>query len=162
MSDALRRKYDPIAVSEASTVVAEHVADPSAGADYQSEAQLEAELIRLLEAQAYEYQWGNRFTIYTGLPSVLGWNWHQRQQRGFLDNDNINNRLNEITFFYQTTSQEEALAFLQRYHVRYIIVGQLERAYFGGPGLEKFTLFEGTHWREVFRFQDTVIYEVLN
>ena len=116
----------------------------------------------IVEANTVEYRWGNRFTIYTGLPSVLGWNWHQRQQRGFLDNDNINNRLNEITFFYQTTSQEEALAFLQRYHVRYIIVGQLERAYFGGPGLEKFTLFEGTHWREVFRFQDTVIYEVLN
>lgn len=115
----------------------------------------------IVETNTVEYRWGNRFTIYTGLPGVLGWNWHQRQQRGFLDHNSINNRLNEITAFYQTTVVEEALTFLQRYHVRYIILGQTERAYFSGPGLDKFALFNGIHWREVFRFQDTVIYEVL-
>lgn len=55
MSDAPARKYDPIAVSAESTVVAEYVPDVHAEAAYQSEAALEREMIRLLEAQAYEY-----------------------------------------------------------------------------------------------------------
>ena len=55
MSDAHPRKYDPIAVSAESTVVAEHVPDAHAESAYQSEAALEREFIRLLESQAYEY-----------------------------------------------------------------------------------------------------------
>ncbi|WP_199333071.1 hypothetical protein [Corynebacterium belfantii] len=47
--------YDPIAVSDHSTVVAEYVAEGPTAEDYQSEAQLENELIRLLQSQAYEY-----------------------------------------------------------------------------------------------------------
>jgi type I restriction enzyme R subunit len=54
MSDALPRKYEPIAVSAESTVVAEYVPDLNAAA-YQSESALESELIRLLQSQAYEY-----------------------------------------------------------------------------------------------------------
>ncbi|MFA7267461.1 MAG: type I restriction endonuclease, partial [Candidatus Nanopelagicales bacterium] len=48
-------RYDPIAVSAESTVVAEYVSDAAVEAAYQSEAALERELIRLLESQAYEY-----------------------------------------------------------------------------------------------------------
>jgi len=55
MSEAPSRKYDPIAVSAESTVVAEYIPDAHASAVYQSESALEQELIRLLESQAYEY-----------------------------------------------------------------------------------------------------------
>jgi type I restriction enzyme R subunit len=55
MSDSTARKYDPIALSAESTVVAEYVADAKAETSYQSEADLERELIRLLQSQAYEY-----------------------------------------------------------------------------------------------------------
>ena len=55
MSDSFARRYDPIAISVESTVVAEYLADPAATAGYQSEAELERELVRLLEGQAYEY-----------------------------------------------------------------------------------------------------------
>lgn len=115
----------------------------------------------IVEANTVEYRWGNRFTINTGLPGVLGWNWHQRQQRGFLDYNGITNRLNEIPLFYQTTSVEEALSFIDRYNVKYIIVGQLERVYYPGEGLNKFEKYNGVYWKEVFRLQDTVIYEVI-
>jgi type I restriction enzyme R subunit len=55
MSEAQAIKYDPIAVSSESTVVAEYVPDGQAASAYQSEAALEAEFINLLEGQAYEY-----------------------------------------------------------------------------------------------------------
>ncbi|WP_100810551.1 type I restriction endonuclease subunit R [Microbacterium sp. BR1] len=55
MSEAIPRKYDPIAVSAESTVVAEYIPDAHASSAYQSESALEKELIRLLESQAYEY-----------------------------------------------------------------------------------------------------------
>jgi type I restriction enzyme R subunit len=55
VSEAIPRKYDPIAVSAESTVVAEYIPDVHASAAYQSESALEQELIRLLESQAYEY-----------------------------------------------------------------------------------------------------------
>ncbi|GAA1224502.1 type I restriction endonuclease subunit R [Rhodoglobus aureus] len=55
MSEAPAKRYDPIAVSSESTVVAEFVSDASSAVAYQSEAELEREFIRLLQSQAYEY-----------------------------------------------------------------------------------------------------------
>ena len=54
MSESVSR-FEPIALSSESTVVAEFEADPAEATRYQSEAELEAELIRLLREQAYEY-----------------------------------------------------------------------------------------------------------
>jgi type I restriction enzyme, R subunit len=48
-------RYDPIAVSAESTVVAEYLPEAVEEAAYQSEAALERELIRILRSQAYEY-----------------------------------------------------------------------------------------------------------
>lgn len=48
-------KYDLVAQSSESTVVAEYNPPQREGAGYQSESELERELIRLLQAQAYEY-----------------------------------------------------------------------------------------------------------
>jgi type I restriction enzyme R subunit len=50
-------RYEPIALSGESTVVAEYQPDPSGAHDtgYQSEAELEKAFIRQLQAQAYEY-----------------------------------------------------------------------------------------------------------
>jgi type I restriction enzyme, R subunit len=55
MSDETPVAYEPIAVSAESTVVAEFVPDAAGSDAYQSEAALEAEFIRLLQSQAYEY-----------------------------------------------------------------------------------------------------------
>jgi type I restriction enzyme R subunit len=48
-------KYDAIAISNESTVVAEYQPDARKEGAYQSEAQLEVAFIKLLENQAYEY-----------------------------------------------------------------------------------------------------------
>lgn len=48
------QEYHPIAISSESTVVAEYTPDAHGATAYQSEADLERELIRLLASQAYE------------------------------------------------------------------------------------------------------------
>jgi YYY domain-containing protein len=106
------------------------------------------------------YRWYTRFTIYTGLPNVLGWEWHQQQQRAVNPPDWVNSRLQEINQFYLTEDIHAALDFLGKYDVSYIILGQLERLTYASPGLEKFPAFNGNYWREVYREGDTVIYEV--
>ncbi|WP_035277993.1 type I restriction endonuclease subunit R [Brevibacterium aurantiacum] len=55
MNESAARKFDLIATSSESTVVAEYVHDPSQADAYQSESALEREMIRLLEGQAYDY-----------------------------------------------------------------------------------------------------------
>lgn len=55
MTDLTTTKYGPIAVSSESTVVTEYVSDTLGASSYQSEAELERELIRLLQSQAYGY-----------------------------------------------------------------------------------------------------------
>jgi uncharacterized membrane protein len=118
-----------------------------------------------------QYTWLNRFSVYTGLPDVVGWEWHQVQQR-VLDSSTVIARGKEVDAFYATTDIVAARDFLSKYNVRYIIVGQLERAKYapgapngpvpeGAPdGLLKFDQYNGTLWNEVYRDEQTVIYEV--
>jgi YYY domain-containing protein len=115
----------------------------------------------IVEAHLTEYRWGTRYTIYTGLPGVIGWNWHQRQQRTLLPDNWIWDRVNAIAEFYETTDPESAAAFLERYDVSYIVVGQLERAKYSPEGIGKFAEYNGSLWNEVFRDRDTVIYKVI-
>jgi len=114
----------------------------------------------IVEANCPEYRWCSRFTIYTGLPGVVGWNWHQRQQRALMSNQ-VWDRIGEITTFYTTSDPAAAQAFLRKYNVRYIIVGQLERAEYIGEGLIKFDAYNGELWQEAYRDGETVVYEVL-
>jgi uncharacterized membrane protein len=118
-----------------------------------------------------QYEWLNRFSIYTGLPDVIGWEWHQIQQR-LMFADTVRDRGVEEDAFYITTDPQAALNFIHKYNVRYIIVGQLERAKYkpGGPfnlvqagvadGLSKFEVYNGKYWQSVYRDGSTVIYEV--
>jgi YYY domain-containing protein len=118
-----------------------------------------------------QYQWHARFSIYTGLPDVVGWEWHQVQQR-VIDSSAVIARGKEVDGFYGTTDLAVARDFLRKYNARYIIVGQLERAKYApgapnGPipagvpdGLLKFEQNNGTLWNEVYRDGQTVIYEV--
>lgn len=113
-----------------------------------------------------QYAWLSRITIYTGLPGVVGWQWHQQQQRVTFS-DQVVQRGVEVDQFYNTTDQNAALAFLHKYNVRYIIVGQLELAKytptdFRNPnGLTKFEQYNGVLWKDVFHSGATVIYEVI-
>ena len=114
----------------------------------------------IVEANTPEYRWGTRFTIYTGLPGVVGWNWHQRQQRAALNTEAVFNRVQEVGSFYETSSLNEVQTFLGKYNVKYIIVGQLERITYQTGNLKKFETYNGKLWDEVYRDGSTVIYQV--
>jgi YYY domain-containing protein len=106
-----------------------------------------------------QYTWLGRFSIYTGLPGVVGWQWHQQQQR-VLDSETVIARGREVNDFYTTITITSMIDFLDKYNVRYIIVGQLERAKYSPGGLIKFETYNNSLWHEVYQDGQTVIYEV--
>ena len=115
----------------------------------------------IVEANTPEYRWGTRFTIYTGLPGVVGWSWHQRQQRALFPGEWVSGRVQEVTDFYNTRDPGAASAFLKKYAVKYIILGQLERTLYNPEGLAKFEHADGSLWKVVYQDAGTVIYEVM-
>jgi YYY domain-containing protein len=109
-----------------------------------------------------QYHWGSRISIYTGLPAVLGWNWHQRQQR-VLDPFGriVETRNANVNAFYQTPSIGIAWDMIKHYNVSYVIVGGLERVYYNAEGLAKFdTMVEQGLLEPVFHEGSSTIYRV--
>ncbi len=113
----------------------------------------------IVEMNVPEYRWGTRFTIYTGLPGVVGWNFHQRQQRALLSPNLVTDRVDQVVAFYNTQDIETARAFLKQYDVRYIIVGQMERIQ-APAGISKFEQYNDIYWHNVYHDNQTDIYEV--
>lgn len=107
-----------------------------------------------------EYLWGNRVSVYTGLPSVVGWSWHQRQQRPPQAPEVLQRHL-DVAELYITPSASRAAELLAEYDVGLIYVGGLERAYYGSAGLEKFErmAYSGA-LTAIYRDGTTVIYRV--
>jgi YYY domain-containing protein len=90
----------------------------------------------VLEGRSPVYRWGSRISIYTGLPTILGWDVHQSQQRaGYAGM--IQERTADVDRAYASTSPPETLGILRKYQVRYVVVGGLERAYYPAAGLDK-------------------------
>lgn len=115
----------------------------------------------IVEAHTGSYRhWGTRFTIFTGLPGVIGWEIHQRQQRSVLPGDPVGERIQQVKNFYLTTDRAVAEDFVNQYMVEYIIIGQLERIFYPGPGLEKFQELSGDLWNLVYSDNNTFIYQV--
>ena len=85
----------------------------------------------------YRYRWNGRISVYTGLPTIAGWQWHQEQQRWDYQWA-IRERIQDIDLIYETTDPEEALSLLRKYDVGYVYVGELERISYPGGGLKKF------------------------
>jgi uncharacterized membrane protein len=92
----------------------------------------------IVEGHTEEYRWGSRYSVYTGLPSVIGWSWHVRQHNSLLDGAVIDKRISDVADFYNTRDINLAAQFLKKYHVQYIIVSDLERFYYDADGLKKF------------------------
>ena len=105
----------------------------------------------------------SRVSMYTGLPAIIGWDWHQRQQRAVVPGTLISNRVQDVNTLYNTTDINLALSILDKYDVAYVYAGQLEWTYYHPEGLIKFDqMVEMGYLEEVYRDEGTSIYRVLN
>jgi uncharacterized membrane protein len=105
----------------------------------------------------------NRVAMYTGLPSIIGWSGHQRQQRAILPGQFIDQRMQDVKTLYNTTQPQEVLNIINKYDISYIYVGQLEWVLYPPEGLNKFDqMVEIGLLEEVYRNAGTSIYKVLD
>ncbi len=111
----------------------------------------------------HSYRWPPRVAKYAGLPVVVGWPWHQMQQRGAggAEPASVNARLNDVRLMYETTSEGLFLAIAAKYGVEYVYVGPTERVYFPGAGLDKFDEMVGSSLEVFFANQEVTVYRVL-
>ncbi len=120
----------------------------------------------IVEGNTTEYRWGSRFSVHTGLPSVIGWSWHTRQHNSLLDGGWFTKKIDTLNDFYNSTDPIAALDYLAENEVGYIILGDLERAYYSAEGLAKFQqMSDQGSLRIVFGNESentTTIYEVIN
>jgi len=107
----------------------------------------------VVEAVGGSYTGYARMSTHSGQPTVLGWPGHESQWRSIVQEISI--RDNDVRTIYATNSWDEALDLLQRYDVRYIVIGNLERATYHVVDAK----FQGV-LQPVYETNTLVIYEV--
>ncbi len=118
----------------------------------------------IVEAIGDGYREFGRITMNTGLPAVLGWEYHV-SQRG-VDRDDRTARAEAVATIYGSEDVSEALQRIRRYRVRYIVVGGLERSLvsdgrYTSRALNKFSQHP-EFFERVFKSGDTELYAVRN
>jgi uncharacterized membrane protein len=78
------------------------------------------------EAVGGSYSDYGRVSVYTGLPAVLGWPGHEVQWRGTADTQG--SRQDDIKILYESHDWDSVSPILDRYDIRYVYVGALERS----------------------------------
>jgi uncharacterized membrane protein len=108
---------------------------------------------------------GSRISIATGLPSVLGWERHERQQRY---PEGIAERFRDVRTLYDSSDPNEKLAVLRKYDVQYLVVGDVERYsvwsghwYASAAGIAAFDQMVGTSLEVAFQSGTTTVYRIL-
>jgi uncharacterized membrane protein len=92
-----------------------------------------------------------RISTFTGLATVLGWPGHELQWE-----HDAGGRPADVARAYRTADPEVARALLERYRVRYVVVGPLERADHGDAGVPKWDRLG----RRVLERDGTIVWEV--
>ena len=90
----------------------------------------------VLEATGDPYSYYARFSSNTGLPTVMGWANHEGLWRN--NDHSIAARRADVVRMYNAPTLADAQALLDRYEVKYIVVGELERKDYQAAGLAKF------------------------
>lgn len=79
----------------------------------------------VLEAAGFSYTWNSYVSTFTGLPTVLGWEWHEYQLR--MDLEEINRRRSDVEKAYTSPDYDEIKSIIDKYNIKYIYIGPVER-----------------------------------
>jgi uncharacterized membrane protein len=90
--------------------------------------------ILLVEAPGDSFGESGRLSAMSGVPALLGWRGHERLWRG--EATPVYERYDQISAFYNSTSLEQACAFVRQSHVTHVAIGTVERETFPGLSLE--------------------------
>ena len=90
----------------------------------------------ILEAPGESYSYLGRVSALTGLPTVLGWDFHEFQWRGTYDEPG--RRKPDVDILYNSVDPGQTLTLLDKYDITYVYVGPLERERYNPSGLTKF------------------------
>jgi len=114
-------------------------------------------IVPIAEAPGDDYVWSSRFATMTGLPTPIGWPYHERQQKrdyGYL----VDKRIADMTELYTTTEPQLVAELLARYRLGYVTFGLVEQRL--SPDPTGATLLAAPCVSEVFRSGDLFIAEV--
>jgi len=109
----------------------------------------------IVEATGGPYSNFGRISMYTGLPTVLGWGNHEGQWRGAEFQNILVQRSTDIETLYSTSNWSITKIILDRYDIHYIVIGHLERISYRVME-EKFN----THLPIGFQQGNVIIYEI--
>ena len=109
----------------------------------------------IAEATGNPYSSVGRISIYSGLPTILGWGNHEGQWRGSDFQGILLQRKDDVETLYTTPDWQTMQTILESYDVRYVIVGNLERSSYR-VNEAKFN----NYLRPVFQQGSITIYEV--
>ena len=98
------------------------------------------------------YSGFGRIATYTGLTSVIGWDFHEWQWRGSWVEQGT--RVQDLSTLYMTRDWFEAQEIMDRYGIDYVYVGLLETSTYRPLSLTKFSVFLD----EIYRNANVVIY----
>ena len=105
------------------------------------------------------YGWELRYAMFTGNPAIVGWDYHQRQQRP-AQSPLVTERIHDVQELYETDDAGAAYRTLRRYGASYAVVGPLERAYFP-HGTAKWERGRGRYWTLAYANPGVRLYRVL-
>ena len=107
----------------------------------------------VLEAVGDDYSaFGHgRISSFTGLPTVMGWTGHEVQW-----GHDPGSRREDVEAIYRAADEASIQPLLDRYDVRYVVVGPLERTSYGDAGVAKWDRLG----RRVFDRDGTTIWEL--
>lgn len=108
----------------------------------------------IVEAAGDSYTDYNHISAFTGDPTITGWAVHEWLWRGSFDI--VSPRQEEVRTIYESTDIQIILPILEKYHVRYIIVGKQEREKYPNLQEEKFLQLG----RVALQSGTTTVYEV--